>query len=374
MGQKNDPEQTQRFNIEKELRDQLFGDVEFERTPGLPSGKKAAMSDSYGDVPGVRWARHFGGSGDDHAQKVVSDHNGNAYVTGYFNGTISTSAGEYSAAGYRDGFVAKFNSSGTLVWFKPMAAEADMKVYPYAISLDASGNILTTGYFTGELEFGASNHPEKDDYNTFIAKLSPDGELLFAREYGNSAAPEIGIAIESDHQDNIFILGKQSANITSRNPSFILKLDANGNLIWEQFHDEGFNDFSVTSNGIYFTGSIISSADGYLDENVSVAVPSAYEDIFVAKSDLNGLFKWGKTLEHEGDGYHYSHSPLLATDDNENIYLTGNFINNLRLGEFILKRFQSVFTAILNAAGEFQWASLLNGTCNISAARLHVFN
>ena len=61
----------------------------------------------------------FGGAGEDSVRGMVVDGYDNVYVSGYFEGTVDFAPGvattNIATAGDRDGYLAKYSSSGTLV-------------------------------------------------------------------------------------------------------------------------------------------------------------------------------------------------------------------------------------------------------------------
>ena len=58
----------------------------------------------------------FGGTGTDYGYGVAVDGSGNVYTTGYFEGTVDFGAGDVTSAGGRDGFVTKYNAAGVHQW------------------------------------------------------------------------------------------------------------------------------------------------------------------------------------------------------------------------------------------------------------------
>jgi hypothetical protein len=99
--------------------------------------------------PYYKWAKNLGGVSSDIAYSVTVDASGNVYTTGYFQGTSDFDPGSgtanLTAVGGQDIFVSKFDASGNFVWAKSMGGTSDE--IGYYITVDASGNVYTTGYF-----------------------------------------------------------------------------------------------------------------------------------------------------------------------------------------------------------------------------------
>src|SRR5439155_15611272 len=85
-----------------------------------------AKYDSDGNV---LWVKTAGGSDDDVGNGIAADSAGNTFVTGYFystnvnfNGTILTNFGP---AGSSDVFIAKYDTTGALLWAKQAGGSLD---------------------------------------------------------------------------------------------------------------------------------------------------------------------------------------------------------------------------------------------------------
>lgn len=123
------------------------------------------------------WAKNMGGAGGDKSFSIVLDNLGNIYTTGWFSGTADFDPGpatfNLTSGGLTDIFVSKLNAAGDFVWAKKMGGAGDDAAY--AITLDPSKNILTTGKFTGTVDFdpGApvNNLVSKGLTDVFVSKL-----------------------------------------------------------------------------------------------------------------------------------------------------------------------------------------------------------
>ncbi|MEO6305128.1 MAG: hypothetical protein ABIP51_18360, partial [Bacteroidia bacterium] len=116
------------------------------------------------------------------------------------------------------------------------------------VILDASGNIYTTGSFSGTADFdpGAATYTltSMGDNDIFILKLDASGNFVWAKQIGSTGV-DIGGALSIDSLDNIFCVGifsgpadfdpginTNTLNVIGAVDSYILKLDVAGNFIW----------------------------------------------------------------------------------------------------------------------------------------------
>jgi len=101
-------------------------------------------------------------------QMVIDEHN-NLYITGSFEGHSYLKDTTVSRGSY-DAYVAKYDSSGNGQWF--MRGGGPSSDQAYGITFDRSGSLYTTGYYDGNATFG-SCVANGGASSFFVAKLSP---------------------------------------------------------------------------------------------------------------------------------------------------------------------------------------------------------
>ena len=88
----------------------------------------------------------FGGTSNDRSKSVAVDGSGNVYTTGEFTGTVNFGAGNVtSVAGSSDVFVTKLNSSGAHQWTTTWGGTGSAG--GYGVAVDGSGNVHIAGVF-----------------------------------------------------------------------------------------------------------------------------------------------------------------------------------------------------------------------------------
>jgi hypothetical protein len=196
-----------------------------------------------------QWATNVGGVNPDRGFGITTDATGNVYTTGLFVGTVDfdPGAGALSLTSTQlDAFIQKLDANGNLVWAKSMGGSSwDVG---QSISIDANGNVLTTGYFSTTADFdpgaGVANITATGGRDIFVQKLDADGNFIWVKKMGGSS-DDFGYAIDTDAQGNVYSTGEFSStadfnpgtatlNLTSSGSSDIYyqKLDGNGNFIW----------------------------------------------------------------------------------------------------------------------------------------------
>ena len=102
------------------------------------------------------WAKNMGGSNGDSGGDIAVDTDGNVYTTGFFRNTadFDPGPGVYNLTAEGTGlgaFISKLDADGNFVW----AIELDGTGWErgFGIAVDNAGNIYSTGYFEGTVDF-----------------------------------------------------------------------------------------------------------------------------------------------------------------------------------------------------------------------------
>ena len=196
------------------------------------------------------------------------DDSGNVHTTGSFEGTVDFDPGAGSAtrtsSGSLDVFVQKLNASGTYDWAISFGASSSDQ--GYSVTVDASGNVYTTGSFLGTADFdpgsGTANLTSAGPWDIFIQKLNASGNFVWAKSFGDSSI-DGGYSITTDASGNIFTTGHfagtvdfnpgvGTANLTSAGnyDIFIQKLSQGVNGIVDIVTGININTFPNPSNGL----------------------------------------------------------------------------------------------------------------------------
>ena len=135
---------------------------------------------------------------------IAVDGSGNAYVTGYFNDSATFGSYNLTSFGSTDIFVAKINSSGTWLW--AVKAGGTSGDFGYGIAVDVAGNAYVTGFFEGTATFGSRTLTSSGEKDIFAAKLNPSGTWRWAYKAGGTDS-DIGYGIAVDEAANAYVTG-----------------------------------------------------------------------------------------------------------------------------------------------------------------------
>ncbi|WP_437591235.1 SBBP repeat-containing protein [Sorangium sp. So ce1000] len=135
------------------------------------------------------WSRIFGGSGADRCDRIAVDAAGNVLVAGGYHGAVDFGAGVLTSAGMRDAFVLRLASKdGRTLLAVRAGGEGDD--YAQGIAADADGNLLVAGYFEGSIDLGGPPLASAGLSDVFLAKLRPSGDHVWSARFGGAEADE----------------------------------------------------------------------------------------------------------------------------------------------------------------------------------------
>lgn len=306
------------------------------------------ISYSFGQNQNLLWVNQVGSTGSDYVYGIGSDASGNIYATGGFNGTVDFDPGpgtvNLTSFGTTDIYVAKYNSSGSLIWAKQFGGT--LVDYGSSLGVDASGNVYVTGYFQGTADFdpdaGTFNLTSLGQYDIYNFKLNSSGNLSWAVSYGGTGF-DFGRKIAVDAAGNSYTTGSfrstvdfdPGPGVTSvvslgLEDIYIEKLDPNGNLLWNRRVGGTGSDGSAGieldgAGSLYITGGFSGTADMDPGGATSNLVSNGGTDGFVLRLDIASNFIWARGFG--GSGTDFSNS--IAIDPSGNVISGGIFVGTV---------------------------------------------
>lgn len=258
----------------------------------MPGASNAGASDVFVaafDRGGKRsWLRQFGGAGSDRATGVAVDTAGDAYVTGYTNGSMPDTGGSHGAA---DAFLVKLSPEGGLLWSRQFGSPA--ADFARGVAVDPTGNVFVVGDTSGALPENAAARGRSD---AFVAKFDASGDLDWMREFGSSALDRAtGVAVDAG--GDALIVGTTSGALPTNSAGgasdvFVAKVGPNGQRLWiRQFGSEGGNQADF-GQAIAARPDGTSFVTGYTYGSLPGNNSSGGIDGYVARLDASGNLSW----------------------------------------------------------------------------------
>lgn len=242
----------------------------------------------------------------DHAFSMVNTTDGGFLLAGHSEGSFN---GFLSKGGY-DVVITKFDANGVQVWTQNYGGS----LYDFSEKIIATqdGNYVISGW-SQSVDGDIPNN--KGAVDLWFFKIDGTGQLLWSRTYGGPGNEAPNDIIET--QDGHLLMAGQTrsgkgdfSDVGGNYGSFdawVLKLDANGILVWEQHYGGSEEDYLMSvlenSNGYIFFGST-PSHDHDLTSN------HGDWDYWLFQTDTAGQSMWHK--HYGGSGPEYS-SGMVAT-------------------------------------------------------------
>lgn len=307
----------------------------------------------------VEWANKGGGVL--HDPKIAVDANGNTYVSCNFLDTTYLGVDSFISAGDSDFYLCKYDSVGLLKWAVQVGSV--LGDFTTDICSDSAGNVYITGEYYGPVDFGGII---LIGFGTFIAKYSSSGTLVWVYRIDPLHGISIGnIAISSSGKlvigGNIYSaadFGCASIITTAPDLKFIACFDTAGVCQWvTTFILHGYLlDISMDGNdNTYITGAFLNSVmfgSTVLNSNGS-------QDIYLAKCNANGSWEWalnaGSSDIDQGCG--------VSADNFGHVFLTGFYKLTVPFGcaTYTSTGSSDIFISCYDTSGNCIWVRQSGG-------------
>lgn len=218
---------------------------------------------------------------DDHSYDVKVDKDGFIYVTGFFSGisaefdNLVITNPNWNSTCTPMGYIGKLDPMGNWIWVDKFDGVKDQRgSRDNRLAIDSYSNIYVCGGFENTGNYGPFSISSNGEWDAFIFKMDKNGNWLWAKNVGSNKTDRAsGIAI--DVCDDIYISGEY------RNP-------------------------------MVFPGANASNGTDTLSHKQQ-------RDIFVAKMNNQGVWKWAKRARSTATDKSYQ----MSVDANKQVFVGG---------------------------------------------------
>ncbi len=257
------------------------------------------------------------------------------------------------------------------------------------VTLDAAGNVYSTGSFQGIVDFD----PGPGTYtlnaigqSIFVSKMDASGNFIMAKHFEcKKNANNLGFSIKVDGPGNIYISGNFADTVDfdpgistftlsvpgTWSDGFVTKLDPLGNLVWvSQIEGPTYEyllDMAIDpSANVFLTGSFSNMVDFDPGPGTyTLTTGSLNRNSFITKLNSNGSFGWAKQIvcsnTSQGEG--------ICLGPTGNVITTGGFYASADFdpgpATYIMTNtgssWNGAYISMLDGAGNFVWAKQIDG-------------
>lgn len=312
-----------------------WGPCEGEVTPTVDSCSTDADEDCDAQPCHFVWTRTCGGPAGQFVQGIAVDSDDNTVITGFFRETLDCGGGPLVSAGDFDWFVAKFDPDGAHLFSRHYGDDQSQR--GKAVAVDQAGNIVVAGYTEGSIDFGAGVLTTAGQSDVVLAKLDPDGNVIWSDIYGSFGAQDTeAVTINADGHiavagtyTNSFDLGGGNIGHASGSDVFVAVYDSSGAHIWS----DGFgaaNEQRVSHVALDPSGNLLlaGSFRGSFTFGGPLLTAAGNSDAYLAKLSPSGAHLWSD--RYGDDVSQYAMSVTAAADDS--LIAVGRFEGTMDLG------------------------------------------
>ncbi len=289
---------------------------------------------------------------------MANDADGNTYLAGKFSFAVTFAPlAPLTGTDFDDGYVVKYDSEGQALWAVPLTGSG-VDVCR-GLSLDAENNVYVTGDFSGPaLTIGPLTLTGNGNANIFVAKFTTDGEPVWARNFTDTNGLfETGRSIATNAAGESYVTGNYGGTMalpdaptltscTNNTNMFLMKLDTDGNVLWNQSpacpDNPGYATWGdkvvLDPDGDLYVAGRFSSENCSVGDTVLVNGSSGSANILFARYAPDGTMQWVHGIGNVNDDV----VRALATDAQGNCYLAINRNGDLELPELTVSASGSV--------------------------------
>lgn len=263
--------------------------------------------------------QQFGGGGNDYAYGTTVDRQGNVYVTGTIKSTVDSSDD-------RDPYVAKYSPSGQRLWFRVLNEVRSPRLdLAYDVAVDTANNYYVVG--VRDAARGSADVLTRGvGTNGFLAKYNPSGQLLWRKFVGNNSVADAITGVALDPAGNVYTSGFMNLGLGGGGRAVVQSFTSAGRDRWTvnlpsptANTSSALFDIAVRNNNVYVGGITRGVTQLNLDNPFKGGEP-----MMAMLNAANGASVWRRSLPRvAGGGAGYIRG--ISVDRDGNAYGVSNF-------------------------------------------------
>jgi len=261
-----------------------------------------------------------------------------------FSSIEQTSDGGYILVGRDDSphsYLLKLDSNGNAIWNKKFGDNDTLQITLASIHQTSDGGYIAVGTI-----FLKTFTPFTDSSRVYLVKTNATGDTLWTKCYIGFKGSSFNVAgsVKQTSDGGYIIAGATVNQISGVESAYIIKVDANGNLLWSKTISTlitnsytTFSDFQITNDG----GYILTGIGGY---SSIYGIPGG---MFIVKLNSSGDTLWTREfLQSSFNSFPFGSSVIQTIDGGYMLLGNSDYSHNL-IGQSPLIK--------LNSSGDTSW-------------------
>lgn len=270
---------------------------------------------SFAQAPAIEWQNTIGGTGYDFLISIDQTSDGGYIMGGYSDSNIGGDKSENNIGG-DDYWIVKLNAAGNIEWENTVGGGNFDRFY--SVEETPDGGYILGGQSLSGGGVGDKSESNMGGYDYWVVKLNSDGSVAWDNAYGGIGNDQLYNAQPTS--DGGYILagssdtglgGDKTDNKIGNTDFWIIKLDAAGNILWQNAVGGLMFDIAYsaceTADGDYIVAG--TSTSGISGDKTQANY--GFVDYWVVKLDASGVVVWDKTFGGTSSEYLYSAIPTL---------------------------------------------------------------
>jgi hypothetical protein len=275
-------------------------------------------------------ARGLGGDGFDNIWHVATDPTGVTFVAGYIESTVDLGGGAHTIPVGYDPFVAAYDTDGSYLWDRVFPCDGGNEDEAQGVVSDENGDVFVTGAFARACDFGDGVSRDGGDGSPFVLKLDgASGATRWARHFPVGAGgTAVGLRAGVGTSGDVAVTGSFRVSLSDPGDAsvlasagledaFVMRLaGTDGRTVWKRrlggAGGDWGNSIAVDSDdNVYVVGRY--QDDMTVGADTLSAVGLA--DVFVSKLSSAGTPAWSRGFGGAGDDDGYGIALDFDADD-----------------------------------------------------------
>lgn len=249
-------------------------------------------------APILSWQKCFGGPSYDYGESILPTPDGGYIMVGQTTGSGGDITGFYSInVGSSNGWVVKMDHTGAIQWQECLGGT--VAEFATVVLSTSDGGYLVGGSSSSPTGTGNVTSANHGGWDYWVVKLSSTGAIQWQNSYGGSQ-DEMLYAMSQTTDGGYILAGSSDSDddeVSGNNGTsdyWVVKITGIGVMQWQKCLGGSDEDFAYgvaqSPDGGYFITGYTNSSDGEVTE--SHGIP----DMWVVKLDANGNLLWQNSL------------------------------------------------------------------------------